>query len=346
MPITVAIAGATGYAGGELLRLLLGHPAYLKGDLEIGALTGNSSAGQCNAFPAAPALTDRVVEETTPEVLSGHDVVFLCLPHGHSARLAAQLPAETLVIDCAADYRLSDPEQWRRYYGSEHAGTWPYGLPEMPGQREALTKTRRVAVPGCFPTGATLALLPAVAEGLIEPNITLTSITGVSGAGKKAATSLLGAETMGSVRPYNTAGQHRHNPEIVQNLACYGETPRLSFTPVLAPMTRGILSTAVAPLKSAPLKSGKNPREVYAEFYRGEPFVHVLPEGVLPNTKNVLGTNLCQIAVEINEEAGTLLITAAIDNLTKGTAGGAVQCMNIAVGWEEVAGLPTVAVTP
>ncbi|MBC3186895.1 N-acetyl-gamma-glutamyl-phosphate reductase [Corynebacterium sp. zg-331] len=342
MSITVAIAGATGYAGGELLRLLLGHPAYVAGQLRIGVLTGNSSAGTNNAFPFAPALADRVIQQTTPQALGGHDVVFLCLPHGHSAALAAALPPETLVIDCAADFRLKDADQWERYYGCAHAGTWPYGLPELPGQRGALRGARRIAVPGCFPTGATLALLPAVAEGLIGPQIALTSVTGVSGAGKKAATALLGAETMGMVRPYNTAGRHRHNPEIVQNLQAFSDAPlSLSFTPVLAPMTRGILSTAVAEWRGT-----KDPREVYAGFYRDEPFVHLLPEGELPNTKNVQGTNVCHLAVELNEEAETLLITGAIDNLTKGTAGGAVQCMNLALGWEETDGLPTVAVAP
>ncbi|WPF67108.1 MULTISPECIES: N-acetyl-gamma-glutamyl-phosphate reductase [unclassified Corynebacterium] len=342
MSITVAIAGATGYAGGELLRLLLGHPAYGAGDLIIGALTGNSSAGSRNAFPFAPELADRVIQQTTPETLAGHDVVFLCLPHGHSAELAANLSPETLVIDCAADFRLKDAAQWERYYGSAHAGTWPYGLPEIPGQREALCGARRIAVPGCFPTGATLALLPAVAAGLIGPEITLTSITGVSGAGKKATTALLGAETMGGVRPYNTAGKHRHTPEIVQNLQAFSDKSlSLSFTPVLAPITRGILSTAVAPWRGT-----RDPREVYAEFYRDEPFVHLLPEGELPNTKNIQGTNMCHLAVEINEEAGTLLITGAIDNLTKGTAGGAVQCMNLALGWAETSGLPMVALAP
>ncbi|MGV0438283.1 N-acetyl-gamma-glutamyl-phosphate reductase [Corynebacterium mastitidis] len=345
MPITVAIAGATGYAGGELLRLLLGHPARLEGRLSIGALTGNSSVGATHAFPFASELSDRAVEATTPEVLAGHDVVFLCLPHGHSAQLAARLSPETLVIDCAADFRLRDAHQWRRYYGSEHAGSWPYGLPELPGQRAVLGVTRRVAVPGCFPTGATLALLPAVIEGLIEPQIALTSITGVSGAGKKATTGLLGAETMGTVRPYNTAGRHRHTPEILQNLGAFSQAPlSLSFTPVLAPMTRGILSTAVAPWRGQ--CDPREAREAYARFYRDEPFVRLLPEGELPATKNVQGTNMCHLAVEVNEEAGTLLVTGAIDNLTKGTAGGAVQCMNIALGWEETAGLPTAAVAP
>ncbi|KQB83926.1 N-acetyl-gamma-glutamyl-phosphate reductase [Corynebacterium oculi] len=342
MPITVAIAGATGYAGGELLRLLLGHPAYKAGHLIIGAITGNSSAGSRNAFPFAPELADRVIQETTPETLGGHDVVFLCLPHGHSAELAERLSPEALVIDCAADFRLKDAGQWERYYGSDHAGTWPYGLPELPGQREALRGARRIAVPGCFPTGATLALLPAVAAGLIGTEIALTSITGVSGAGKKATMALLGAETMGAVRPYNTAGKHRHTPEIVQNLQAFSNKPlSLSFTPVLAPMTRGILSTAVAPWRG----SG-DPREVYAEFYRDEPFVRLLPQVELPNTKNVQGTNMCHLAVELNEDAGTLLVTGAIDNLTKGTAGGAVQCMNLALGWEETDGLPTAAVAP
>ena len=202
--VKVAVAGATGYAGGEILRLLLGHPAYLAGELEIGALTGASNAGQRvgELMPHLPELADRIIGETTVEVLSGHDVVFLGLPHGHSAAIGAALGEDVTVIDCAADFRLRDAEAWRAYYGSEHAGAWPYGLPELPGHREDVARATRIAVPGCFPTGATLAAWPAVQAGLVEPDLTVVAITGVSGAGKKAKVDMLGAETMGSLKAY------------------------------------------------------------------------------------------------------------------------------------------------
>ncbi|AWB83952.1 N-acetyl-gamma-glutamyl-phosphate reductase [Corynebacterium liangguodongii] len=347
MALTVAVAGATGYAGGEILRLLLGHPAYLSGELAIGALTANSNAGQkvASLMPNLPALAERAILKTTPENLDGHDVVFLALPHGYSAEIARQLPEETLVLDCGADFRLVDSGDWVKYYGNDHAGHWPYGIPEMPGRRELIARSRRVAVPGCFPTGATLAALPALACGLAEPDLSIVSVTGVSGAGKKAAVNLLGSETMGSLRAYNTAGKHRHTPEIVQNLKQgTGLDVRVSFTPVLAPLPRGILTTITAPLREG--VSTQSAHEAFCDYYAGEQFVWVMPAGGQPQTQNVVGTNMCHIQVEVDEDAGKLLVTSAIDNLTKGTAGAAVQCMNIALGWTEAAGLPTAAVAP
>lgn len=347
MSIKVAIAGATGYAGGEILRLLLGHPAYLSGELSIGALTGGSNAGQpvAELMPHLPQLADRVIEETTVDTLAGHDVVFLGLPHGHSAEIGAALPDEVVVIDCAADFRLRNADDWTAYYGSEHAGTWPYGIPEMPGHRAQLAEATRVAVPGCFPTGATLAAWPAAQAGLIEPDLTVVSITGVSGGGKKASVAMLGAETMGSLKAYNTAGKHRHTPEIRQNIAeCTDKDVTVSFTPVLAPLPRGILTTVSAPLAGDITEA--QARAAYEEAYAGEPFVYVLPEGQQPQTQNVVGSNMCHVQVEVDTQAGKLLVTSAIDNLTKGTGGAAVQCMNIALGWEETAGLPRAAVAP
>ncbi|WP_080795088.1 N-acetyl-gamma-glutamyl-phosphate reductase [Corynebacterium pacaense] len=347
MTIKVAIAGASGYAGGEIIRLLLGHPAYAAGELEIGALTASSTVGSTlgELMPHLPQLADRVIEDTNIEVLEGHDVVFLGLPHGFSAEIGRQLGPDVTVIDCAADFRLQDPADWEKFYGSPHAGTWPYGIPEMPGHREQLTGAKRVAVPGCFPTGATLALLPAVLVGLVEPDVSVVSITGVSGGGKKASVGMLGAETMGSLKAYNTAGRHRHTPEIAQNLGEVSGTPvTVSFTPVLAPLPRGILTTATAPLAGD--VSAQRAREVYADFYAEEPFVHLLPEGQQPQTKSVLGSNMCHVQVEVDPLAGKLLVTSAIDNLTKGTAGAAVQCMNLAVGFNETAGLPLAGVAP
>ena len=347
MTISVAVAGATGYAGGEILRLLLNHPRYLDGTLRIGALTGNSNAGQSAAvvLPHLPQLADKTIEETTTEVLSGHDVVFLGLPHGFSAEIGAALPESALVLDCAADFRLRNADDWKKYYGSEHAGSWPYGIPELPGHREQIAAARRIAVPGCFPTGATLAALPAVAAGLVRPNLNVVSVTGVSGAGKKANVDLLGSETMGSLKAYNTAGKHRHTPEMVQNLSeVTDEKVTVSFTPVLAPLPRGILTTITAPLNGDVTEEAA--RAAYAEFYADEPFMYLLPQGIQPQTQNVVGSNMCYMQVEVDEGAGVLVITSAIDNLTKGTGGAAVQCMNIALGFEETDGLPRAAVAP
>jgi N-acetyl-gamma-glutamyl-phosphate reductase len=347
MTIKVAVAGASGYAGGEILRLLVGHPAYAAGDLTIGALTAASSAGTPvgELMPHLMPLADRIIEPTSVDVLAGHDVVFLGLPHGHSAEIAQQLGPDVLVVDCAADFRLVSADDWETFYCLPHAGSWPYGIPEMPGHREQLRGSKRVAVPGCFPTGATLSLLPAVAHGLIDPNISIVSVTGVSGGGKKASVGLLGSETMGSLKAYNTAGKHRHNPEIIQNLKEYTDKDvSVSFTPVLAPLPRGILTTATAPL--TPGISAADLRATYEDFYADEPFVAVLPEGQQPQTQNVVGSNMCQVQVEVDAAAGTMLATSAIDNLTKGTAGAAVQCMNLALGFPEDAGLPRLGVAP
>lgn len=347
MSISVAIAGASGYAGGEVLRLLLNHPAYLSGDLTIGALTGASNAGQRvgDIMPHLSPLADRIIEDTTAEVLSGHDVVFLGLPHGHSGVIANALGDGPAILDCGADFRLSDPDEWLHYYGSEHAGTWTYGIPELPGGREKIVDSRRIAVPGCFPTGGSIALLPAVADELIVPDISVVSITGTSGGGKKASVGLLGAEVMGNIKAYNTSGKHRHTAEFIQNLTPHAENLNISFTPVLAPTARGILTVASAPLKDASITEEKA-REAYAARYADEPFIQLLSAGQQPQTQSVIGSNMVQLQVEVDERAGRLLVTAAIDNLTKGTAGAAVQCMNLALGLPETTGLPMTGVAP
>lgn len=349
LPLKVAIVGASGYAGGEIARLLVAHPAVQAGQLEIGALMAGSQQGVAvaEALPHIPQLAGRTFAATDVAVLAEHDVVFLALPHGFSAEIAQQLPEHVVVIDCAADFRLTDEAAWEKFYGGSYAGSWPYGIPELPGNRAQLAGVRRIAVPGCFPTGATLAMMPAFAGGLVEPQVTITAITGVSGGGKKAAVGLLGAETMGNLKAYNTAGRHRHNPEIVQNLArVAGDSPeiRLSFTPVLAPLTRGILTCATAPLKQG--VSAAEVRAQYERFYGEEPFIQLLDEGTQPNTKSVAGSNVCQVSVEVDEASGVLLATSAIDNLVKGTAGAAVQCMNLSLGYAETAGLPLTGLAP
>ncbi|MFD5783540.1 N-acetyl-gamma-glutamyl-phosphate reductase [Streptomyces sp. NPDC126933] len=342
MAVRAAVAGASGYAGGEVLRLLLAHPR-----IDIGALTGNSNAGQRlgGLQPHLLPLAERVLGETTAEVLAGHDVVFLALPHGQSAAVAEQLGDEVLVIDMGADFRLKDAADWERFYGSAHAGTWPYGLPELPGARAALEGSKRVAVPGCYPTAVSLALFPAYAAGLAEPEAVITAASGSSGAGKAAKPHLLGSEVMGSMTPYGVGGGHRHTPEMIQNLSeAAGERVTVSFTPTLAPMPRGILATCSA--KAKPGTTAQDVRAAYEKAFADEPFVHLLPEGRWPATASVYGSNAAQIQVAYDEAAGRVIAISAIDNLTKGTAGGAVQSMNIALGLPEDTGLSTIGVAP
>jgi N-acetyl-gamma-glutamyl-phosphate reductase len=339
---TVGVTGATGYAGGEVCRLLAGHP-----NLRLTGVHANASAGRRlgEVQPHLLPFADLEVQPSDPAALSGYDVVVLALPHGESAAVAAQLPADTLVIDCGADHRLTDPAAWARWYGGEHAGSWPYGLPELPGRREQLADARRIAVPGCYPTSVTLAMAPALAAGLVEPDVVVVAASGTSGAGKSAKPHLLGSEVMGSVSAYGVGGVHRHTPEMVQNLSqAAGGAVTVSFTPPLVPMSRGILATC-----SAPLAGGTDleaARSAYAKAYADEPFVHLLPEGQWPTTAQVLGANTVALQVAVDPDAGRLVVVAAVDNLTKGTGGAAIQCANLALGLPETTGLPLVGVAP
>ncbi|MFF9377461.1 N-acetyl-gamma-glutamyl-phosphate reductase [Streptomyces griseoluteus] len=342
MVVRAAVAGASGYAGGELLRLLLGHAG-----VEVGTLTGHSSAGRRlgELQPQLAPLADRVLAETTAEALAGHDVVFLALPHGQSAAVAEQLGPDVLVIDLGADFRLADPADWERFYGSPHAGTWPYGLPELPGARAALAGVKRIAVPGCYPTAVSLALFPAYDAGITEPEAVIVAASGTSGAGKAPKAHLLGSEVMGSMTPYGVGGGHRHTPEMIQNLsAAAGERVSVSFTPTLAPMPRGILATCSAKARAG--VTAEAVRAVYEKAYADEPYLRLLPEGQWPATGAVTGSNAVQVQVALDEETGRVIVISAIDNLTKGTAGGAVQSMNIALGLDETTGLSTIGVAP
>ncbi|MFF7386513.1 N-acetyl-gamma-glutamyl-phosphate reductase [Streptomyces griseoluteus] len=342
MVVRVAVAGASGYAGGELLRLLLGHAG-----VEVGTLTGHSSAGRRlgELQPQLAPLADRVLAETSAEALAGHDVVFLALPHGQSAAVAEQLGPDVLVIDLGADFRLADPADWERFYGSPHAGTWPYGLPELPGARAALEGAKRIAVPGCYPTAVSLALFPAYDAGITEPEAVIVAASGTSGAGKAPKAHLLGAEVMGSMTPYGVGGGHRHTPEMIQNLsAAAGERVSVSFTPTLAPMPRGILATCSAKARAG--VTAEAVRAVYEKAYADEPYLRLLPEGQWPATGAVTGSNAVQVQTALDAETGRVIVISAIDNLTKGTAGGAVQSMNIALGLDETTGLSTIGVAP
>ncbi|EON22215.1 MULTISPECIES: N-acetyl-gamma-glutamyl-phosphate reductase [Nocardioides] len=339
---SIAVAGASGYAGGEVLRLLLGHP-----HARIGTLSAGSNAGQRlgSLQPHLLPLADRVLEPTTLETLSGHDVVFLGLPHGQSAEIAAALGDDTVVIDCGADFRLTDAAQWEKFYGGQHAGSWPYGLPELADQRTRLAGARRIAVPGCYPTVSTLAIAPALGAGLVEPDVAVVAASGLSGAGKSLKPHLLGSESMGNASAYGVGGVHRHTPEITQNLSLVHDGQvRVSFTPMLVPMSRGILATVSAPLAGDVTQ--EQARAAYAAAYDHEPFIHLLPEGQWPQTKAVVGSNAVHVQVAVDETAGRLVAVAAIDNLTKGTAGAAVQCMNLALGLDETTGLSTIGLAP
>ncbi|MFE2162826.1 N-acetyl-gamma-glutamyl-phosphate reductase [Streptomyces lydicus] len=342
MTVRAAVAGASGYAGGEVLRLLLGHP-----DVEIGALTGHSNAGQRlgTLQPHLLPLADRELAATSAEALAGHDVVFLALPHGQSAAVAEQLGPDVLVVDMGADFRLQDAADWTKFYGSEHAGTWPYGLPELPGARAALEGSKRIAVPGCYPTAVSLALFPAYAAGLVESEAVIVAASGTSGAGKAPKPHLLGSEVMGAMSPYGVGGVHRHTPEMIQNLSrAAGGPVTVSFTPTLAPMPRGILATCSARVK--PGVDAAAARAAYEKAFADEPFVRLLPEGQWPSTAAVYGSNAVQIQLAYDATAGRLVVISAIDNLTKGTAGGALQSMNIALGLDETTGLSTIGVAP
>jgi len=352
MTYSVAVAGASGYAGGELLRLLAAHPEF-----EIRTVTAHSSAGRplIESQPQLRSLAHLTLVETTPEHLDGHDVVFFALPHGASGALTAQLADVRLAVDCGADHRLTSGEDWAAFYGGEHHEPWAYGVPELlvagaPGggkQREHLAGARRIAAPGCNASTVALSLAPGIAAGVIEPrDIVSVLAVGPSGAGRAAKTHLLGAELMGSANPYAVGGTHRHIPEIRQALRNAGarEEPTISFTPVLVPMSRGILATSTARL--APGATAASVREAWEAAYAEEPFVHLLPEGVLPRTADTIGANTCLMSVVVDEAAGRVVVVAALDNLAKGTAGAAIQSANIALGIPETTGLSTNGVAP
>lgn len=348
MPLSVAVAGASGYAGGELLRLLAAHP-----DLHVTTVTAHSNAGEplIATQPHLRSLAGMTLAETTPEVLAGHDVVFLALPHGKSGEVTAALPASTLVIDCGADHRLESEADWAAFYGGDYYGAWDYGMPELvhkngTKQRATLQSSKRIAVPGCNVTAITLGLAPAVRAGLVAADdIVAVLAVGPSGAGKSLKTEFLAAEIMGSASAYAVGGVHRHTPEILQNLTVAGATnPTISFTPMLVPMSRGILATTTA--KLVPGATAAAIEAAFEEAYGDEPFVHLLPAGTFPRTADTVGANTALIGFAVDEAAGRLVTITAIDNLVKGTAGAAIQSANIALGLAETAGLTVNGVAP
>ncbi|MCL2802947.1 MAG: N-acetyl-gamma-glutamyl-phosphate reductase [Micrococcales bacterium] len=392
MVFSVAVAGASGYAGGEVLRLLVDHP-----QVQVKTVTANASAGDAlvthHPHLAGSKLAGLTLQASTPELLAGHDVVVVGLPHGASGELTDALvkaDPDLLVLDLGADHRLVDPEDWREYYGGEAAAPWTYGLPELltgwgqgtsqalPKRRAALKATKTIAVPGCNATAVTLALAPGLAAGtLAADDLVAVLACGPSGAGKAHKPHLMASEIMGSASPYAVGGTHRHIPEIVQNLsfaadgvvagsvqklnlAGQGEQtgsvpklnlaakgavrPTLSFTPTLVPMSRGILATVTA--KPGPNFDPEKLREPWQRAYGDEPFIQLLPIGTWPTTAQTLGANTAAIQLAFDQKADRIVLVCALDNLVKGTAGAAIQSMNLALGLPETTGLPTCGVAP
>jgi N-acetyl-gamma-glutamyl-phosphate reductase len=335
--VRIAVAGGTGYAGGELLRLLAGHP-----DVELAAVTGHSSAGARvgDIHPNLRSLTDLVIVPTVPASLAGADLVFLALPHGESGAVAAQLPADVKVVDLGADHRLVDAAAWGRYYGGTYAGAWTYGLPELADQRAAIAASAKVAAPGCYATAVALALAPLIASGAASPDdIVVVAASGTSGAGRAAKAHLLGSEVMGDMSVYKV-GAHQHVPEIKQ--ASGART--LSMTPMLAPMPRGILATCTL-VASGPT-SADAVADVLRASYDNEAFVHVLTGGASPRTAATAGSNSCHLKAHIDVDSGRIIVVSALDNLGKGAAGQALQCANLMLGLPESTGLATDGVAP
>ncbi|MDZ5444570.1 N-acetyl-gamma-glutamyl-phosphate reductase [Micromonospora sp. 4G57] len=333
MGIRVAVAGASGYAGGELLRLVAGHPEF-----DLVTATAHAQAGRpVTAVHPQLAGLDLVLGATDPTALADADLVFLALPHGESAALAAALPETVKVVDLGADHRLRDAAAWVRYYGGPHAGAWTYGLPELPGQRAAIAAATRVANTGCYAVATTLALAPLIAAGAVHPtDVVVVAASGSSGAGRAAKAHLLGSEVMGDLSPYKV-GAHQHVPEIKQ---ATGATS-LSFTSVLAPMPRGILATVTAvPTGDA------DPHAVLTAAYADAPFVHVLPEGTWPHTAATAGGNSCHLQAAVDLDSGRVIVASAVDNLGKGAAGQAVQNANLMFGLPETTGLSVWGIAP
>ncbi|GAA3034666.1 N-acetyl-gamma-glutamyl-phosphate reductase [Microbacterium dextranolyticum] len=349
MTYSVAVSGASGYAGGEILRLLAAHP-----DIEIRTVTAHSNAGQplIDHQPHLRSLAHLTLEDTTPEILAGHDIVFLALPHGQSAQYTDALADVPLVIDAGADHRLTSADAWAQFYGGAFSEPWSYGVPELPlaggaTQRSALAGATRIAAPGCNASTVALSLAPGVAAGVIDASDIVTVLAvGPSGAGKSLKTNLLASEILGSANPYAVGGTHRHIPEIRQSLVAAGAAGevKISFTPVLVPMARGILATSTAPL--APGVTDAQIRDAWQAAYGDETFVQLLPEGQFPRTADVLGANTALLGLAIDRAANRVVVVAAVDNLVKGTAGAAIQSMNIALGLPEATGLTVNGVAP
>jgi len=330
-----AVIGASGYAGGELLRLLAIHPHF-----QVTVVSAHSNAGEqvTTVHPQLQSYAGRSFVSTDSIDFSSLDLVFLALPHGESAALTEKIPAHVKTVDLGADFRLENAAQWDKYYGGKHAGAWVYGLPELSlGQREAIKMQSKVANPGCYATSISLGITPAL-HLIDSTDIVVVAASGTTGAGRSAKINLIGSEVMGSLTSYKFGGVHQHTPEIEQALSAVGKKPaKISFTPILAPMPRGILSTITGKLIQ-PLTT-QQAHDVFSSHYAEEFFVDVLPPGQMPKTSAVTGSNKVQLQVAVDENTNRLIVSVAIDNLGKGAAGQAIQNANLICGIAEISGL-------
>jgi len=330
-----AVIGASGYAGGELLRLLATHPYF-----EVTVVSAHSNAGEqvTSVHPQLQSYAGRLFVNVDSINFNEIELVFLALPHGESAALISKIPAHVKIVDLGADYRLEDAAQWEKYYGGKHAGAWVYGMPELaPGQREAIKKESKVANPGCYATSIALGIAPAIAV-IDSSDIVVVAASGTTGAGRSAKVNLIASEVMGSLSSYKFGGVHQHTPEIEQALSSVAQKEvKISFTPILAPMPRGILATITAKLTKA--LTTQQAHDLYAKHYANEFFVDLLPLGQMPKTSAVSGSNKVQIQVAVDEHTNRLVVSVAIDNLGKGAAGQAIQNANLICGLSEISGL-------
>jgi len=337
MALKVAIVGASGYAGAELARLIENHP-----ELELITATANTQVGgKLKDYAELKRYGELEFVATTKESVIGHDIVFIALPHTKSAEIASWLADDVLVIDCGADFRLKSKEEFEKFYGAAHPGTWLYGMPELvladgSKQRDKLAGAKRIAVPGCNATAVTLAFAPLIAKNLIEVDDLVSTLSvGTSGAGRAAQ---VNTEPFHSANPYQVGGVHRHIPEITQNLSplTTGQI-QLTFTPVLVPMFRGIIAVNTAKLKNTVSK--EDIAQAFQDIYETERYIEFLEGDNFPDTKNVELTNKCQISFAVDQSSGRITVISALDNLVKGTAGAAIQSMNLALGFDENEGL-------
>jgi N-acetyl-gamma-glutamyl-phosphate reductase len=339
----IGVVGASGYSGGELLRLLSKHPEFTLSYIAAGS---NSGELITEIHPQLSSLKNRVFEPTTIESINNCDLVFVALPHGVSAKLVAEIDSKTKIVDLGADFRLRSAQSWLKYYGGNHAGTWTYGLPELNGGRTKIAVSTRVANPGCYATAIAMAAAPAIASKLIDASdLVVVAASGTTGGGRSAKVNLLASEVMNSLTSYKFGGLHQHTPEIEETLSLLIPSDvKVSFTPILAPMPRGILATITAKLSDLAVSksdSESSIRQCFETFYAGEEFVSILPSGQLPKTSSVLGSNSIQIQIAVDSHASRLVISAVIDNLGKGAASQAIQNANLMCGVVENAGLTT-----
>ena len=334
----IAVVGASGYAGGELLRLLAGHPKF-----EISYIAAGSNAGELitNLHPQLSNFAGRKFESTNVEMINKCQLAFIALPHGESAKLISQIDKNVKIVDLGADFRLQNPESWQKYYGGEHAGSWVYGLPELVDHKE-ISKSTQVANPGCYATAIALSIAPAISIIDCE-DIVVVAASGTTGAGRSAKVNLIGSEVMNNLTSYKFGGVHQHTPEIEELLSKIGKKNiKISFTPILAPMPRGILATVTAKLTTK--TSIENVQDLFSSYYKNSKFVTLLATGSMPMTSAVLGSNNAQIQVAIDEHVGRLVVSTAIDNLGKGAAGQAIQNANLMCDLSEDLGLQNLGV--